>query len=40
MVIGPVIAGIIAFTFDYVVVMYFAIAIIVCAFVVSLKVKI
>ena len=40
MVIGPVIAGIIAFTFDYVVVMYFAIAIIVCAFVISLKVKI
>jgi len=40
MVIGPVIAGIIAFAFDYVVVMYFAIAIIVCAFVVSLKVKI
>lgn len=40
MVIGPIIAGIIAFTFDYVVVMYFAIAIIVCAFVVSLKVKI
>jgi len=40
MVIGPIIAGIIAFAFDYVVVMYFAIAIIVCAFVVSLKVKI
>ncbi|MCH6585914.1 MAG: MFS transporter [Thaumarchaeota archaeon] len=40
MVIGPVIAGIIAFAFDYVAVMYFAIAIIVCAFVVSLKVKI
>jgi DHA1 family multidrug resistance protein-like MFS transporter len=38
-VIGPIIAGTIAFTFDYVVVMYFAIAIIVCAFVVSLKVK-
>ena len=40
MVIGPIIAGSIAFAFDYVVVMYFAIAIIVCAFVVSLKVKI
>jgi DHA1 family multidrug resistance protein-like MFS transporter len=39
-VIGPVIAGSIAFAFDYVSVMYFAIAIIVCAFVVSLKVKI
>ena len=39
-VLGPIIAGIIAFTFDYVAVMYFAIAIIVCAFVVSLKVKI
>ena len=39
-VLGPVIAGIIAFTFDYVAVMYFAIVIIVCAFVVSLKVKI
>ena len=38
-VIGPVIAGIIAFAFDYVAVMYFAIAIIVCAFVVSLKVR-
>jgi len=40
MVLGPVIAGIIAFTFDYVAVMYFAIAIIVVAFVVSLKVRI
>ncbi len=40
MVIGPVIAGSIAFAFDYIVVIYFAIAIIVCAFVVSLKVKI
>jgi len=39
MVLGPVIAGGIAFVFDYVVVMYFAIAIIVCAFAVSLKVK-
>ena len=38
-VIGPVIAGIIAFAFDYVAVMYFAIAIIVCAFAVSLKVR-
>ncbi len=38
-VVGPVIAGIIAFTFGYVAVMYFAIAIIVCAFAVSLKVK-
>jgi len=40
MVIGPVIAGSIAFAFDYVAVMYFAIVIIVCAFIVSLKVKI
>lgn len=39
-VIGPVVAGSIAFAFDYITVMYFAIAIIVCAFVVSLKVKI
>ena len=39
-VIGPVIAGSIAFAFDYVSVMYFAIAIIVVAFVVSLKVRI
>jgi len=39
-VVGPVIAGSIAFAFDYVAVMYFAIAIIVCAFVISLKVKI
>ena len=39
-VVGPIIAGGIAFVFDYVAVMYFAIAIIVCAFVVSLKVKI
>jgi DHA1 family multidrug resistance protein-like MFS transporter len=38
-VIGPVTAGIIAFAFDYVSVMYFAIAIIVCAFVVSLKIR-
>ena len=38
-VVGPVIAGSIAFAFDYVSVMYFAIIIIVCAFAVSLKVK-
>jgi len=38
-VVGPVIAGSIAFAFDYVAVMYFAIAIIVCAFTVSLKVR-
>jgi DHA1 family multidrug resistance protein-like MFS transporter len=38
-VIGPVTAGAIAFAFDYVSVMYFAIAIILCAFVVSLKIK-
>ena len=38
-VVGPVIAGSIAFAFDYVSVMYFAIAIIVCAFVVSLKIR-
>ena len=38
-VIGPIVAGAIAFTFDYVAVMYFAIAIIICAFVVSLKIK-
>jgi DHA1 family multidrug resistance protein-like MFS transporter len=38
-VIGPVIAGSIAFMFDYVAVMYFAIAIIVCAFIVSLKIR-
>lgn len=38
-VVGPVVAGSIAFIFDYVAVMYFAIAIIVCAFVVSLKIK-
>ncbi|MEK0346302.1 MAG: MFS transporter, partial [Nitrosopumilus sp.] len=40
MVLGPIIAGGIAFVFDYIAVMYFAIAIILCAFVVSLKVKI
>ena len=38
-VIGPVISGGIAFLFDYVAVMYFAIAVIVCAFIVSLKIK-
>ena len=38
-VVGPIVAGSIAFAFDYVSVMYFAIAIIVCAFVVSLKVR-
>ena len=38
-VVGPVVAGSIAFLFDYVAVMYFAIAIIVCAFAVSLKVR-
>ena len=38
-VIGPVTAGAIAFVFDYVAVMYFAIVIIICAFVVSLKIK-
>jgi len=38
-VIGPVVAGSIAVVFDYVAVMYFAVAIIVCAFIVSLKIK-
>ena len=38
-VVGPVIAGAIAFAFDYVAVMYFAIIIIVCAFTVSLKIR-
>lgn len=38
-VIGPVIGGAIAFFFDYIAVMYFAIAIIICAFVVSLKIE-
>ena len=38
-VVGPVVAGSIAFAFDYVAVMYFAIVIIVCAFAVSLKIK-
>ena len=38
-VIGPIIAGTIAVLFDYVSVMYFAIVIIVFAFVVSIKIK-
>jgi len=38
-VVGPIIAGAIAFAFNYVSVMYFAIAIIIVAFVVSLKIK-
>jgi len=38
-VVGPVIGGAIAFAFDYVSVMYFAIAIILVAFVVSLKIR-
>ena len=38
-VVGPVVAGSIAFLFDYVAVMYFAVAVVVCAFVVSLRVK-
>jgi len=38
-VIGPIIAGSMAFVFGYVSVMYFAIAIVVCAFMVSLKIK-
>ena len=38
-VVGPVIAGTIAFAFDYISVMYFAITIIVIAFIVSLKIK-
>jgi MFS family permease len=37
--IGPVIAGTIAFMFDYVAVLYFAIVIITCAFIVSLRIK-
>jgi len=39
MVIGPVIAGTIAFYLDYVYVLYFAVAIIICAFSISLKIK-
>ena len=38
-VVGPIIAGAIAFAFNYVSVMYFAIGIIIVAFVVSLKIK-
>jgi len=38
-VIGPIIAGSIAFMFDYIAVMYFAIIIIICAFIVSLRIK-
>jgi DHA1 family multidrug resistance protein-like MFS transporter len=38
-VIGPVIGGSIAFVFDYIAVMYFAIAVIIVGFVVSLKIK-
>jgi DHA1 family multidrug resistance protein-like MFS transporter len=38
-VIGPIVGGVIAFAFNYVYVMYFAVAIIVCAFIVSLKMK-
>jgi DHA1 family multidrug resistance protein-like MFS transporter len=38
-VIGPVIAGSIAFYFEYVSVMYFAIIVIICGFLVSLKIK-
>lgn len=38
-VVGPVIAGSIAFLFDYVSVMYFAIIVIIGAFIVSLKIK-
>ncbi|MDO8640969.1 MAG: MFS transporter, partial [Nitrosarchaeum sp.] len=38
-VVGPIIAGAIAFAFNYVSVMYFAIAVIIVAFGVSLKIK-
>ena len=38
-VIGPIIAGSIAFYFEYVYVMYFAIAIIICGFLISMKIK-
>ena len=38
-VVGPIIAGGIAFLYDYTAVLYFAIAIIICAFAVSLKVR-
>lgn len=38
-VVGPIIAGGIAFLYDYIGVLYFAIAIIICAFVVSLRIR-
>jgi DHA1 family multidrug resistance protein-like MFS transporter len=38
-VVGPITAGSIAFFFGYVSVLYFAIAIVACAFMVSLKIK-
>jgi len=38
-VIGPIIAGSIAFYFEYVSVMYFAIAVIICGFLISLKIR-
>ena len=38
-VVGPIIAGTIAFYYGYVDVMYFAVAIIICAFIISLKIK-
>ncbi len=38
-VVGPIIAGTLAFYYDFVSVMYFAVAIIVCAFLISLKIK-
>ena len=38
-VIGPVMSGVIAFAYGYTWVMYFAVAIIVCAFIISLKIK-
>lgn len=38
-VIGPLVAGVIALAFDYVFVMYFAIVVIIIAFLVSLKIK-
>jgi DHA1 family multidrug resistance protein-like MFS transporter len=38
-VVGPIVAGSIAFMFDYIAVMFFAIVIIICAFIVSLKIK-
>lgn len=38
-VIGPVVAGTIAFYYDYVFVMYFAIAVIICGFIISTKIN-